>query len=152
MEYYVEPEDEDDFRNFAALELKSNPNITKLSNSKFNAYKKHQEDQFEQRLREEAELKRKVQEREQETSLAAELESAERLKNADRQEKNWNARHQAAASSTPKPKAKTPKNVGKDQPAVDKNQPSVADVFKKKKAGNEKQTGEGKKMRWVQLK
>lgn len=148
VDYNILVEDEDDFRDFAAEEVRRDPNILDISSSKFEAYKAQKDKEFKKRLRAEKKLKRKVAKRDQHENLANELEQAGRVKNLQQQETNWNARHTAAAAaSTPKARNKTNKT-----PKSAKNkQRSMSEVFKKTKTTpTGKQTGSG--IRWVQLK
>lgn len=156
VEYSVPVDQKDDFSEFAAEMLARNANVEKLTDEDFQAFKNRKDAEFAKMLAEEKQLKERVQQREEQASLAQELEAAANVKNSKRKINNWEAIHSAAAaSSTPKPKKqkKTPNKV-------DTNQPSVSEMFKKTKnvstSVNNKQAGAGKKkmkkLRWVELK
>lgn len=162
VEYSVPVADEDDFREFAAEEVTKDPNIMNISRSKFVAFQKRKNREYHQRMKDEAKLKRKVEKREQKNNLANELAQADRVRQLQIQENNWDAHNVAAAStSTPKTaKKKTPKSKkkkAKTPSQLDKTQPSVAEQFQKVKNtpnSSFKQAGSGnkKKVRWVELK
>lgn len=161
IRYDMPAYDRDDFGEFAAEEFKKYPNLKSVSPTRFASWKKRKEKEYSARLREERRLIHEVKKREEENSLAKEMEEVQRQKNAQQNEVNWNAHHYAAASatSTPKTKTKTPPRAGtskaKTPPRVDPNQISVAEIYKKTKnikTPYNKQSGDGKKMRWIQLK